>query len=40
MAAEEEMAHESVRAVVLEKVRLRHPIFFDIFNLCDTHKAG
>ena len=40
MAAEEEIAHENVRAVVLEEVGIRHPIVFDTFNLCDMHKAG
>ncbi|CAH3146260.1 unnamed protein product, partial [Porites lobata] len=40
MAAEEEIAHENVRAVVLEEVGIRHPIVFDTFNLCDMHKTG
>jgi hypothetical protein len=37
MAAEEELAHENVLTVVLDEVALRHPIVFDIFNLCDMH---
>ena len=40
MAAEEEIAHENVRAVVLEEVGIRHPILFDTFNLCEMHQAG
>ena len=40
MAPEEEIAHENVRAVVLEEVGIRHLIVFDNFNLCDMHKAG
>ena len=30
----------SVRTLVLEEVALRHPIIFDIFNLCDMHDSG
>ncbi|PFX18467.1 hypothetical protein AWC38_SpisGene17166 [Stylophora pistillata] len=40
MAAEKEITYENVRTVMLEEVGLRHPIVFDTFNLCDTHKAG
>ena len=40
MAAEEEIAHENVRAVVLEEMGIRHPIVFDTFNFWDMHKAG
>lgn len=44
MAAEKEIAHENVRAVVLDEVGIRHSIVFDTFNLvtctrqvnCDT----
>ena len=39
-AVEEEVAHENVRAIVLEEVALRHPIVYDTFNLCNIHKAG
>ena len=37
MAAEEELTHENVHTVVLDKVALRHPIAFDVFNLYDMH---
>ena len=35
MVAEEERTHENVRTEVLNEVALRHPIVFDVFNLCD-----
>ena len=35
MAAEEELTHENVCTEVLNEVALRHPIVFDVFNLCD-----
>ena len=38
MASEEEIAHENVRAIVLEEVGLRHPNVFDTFSLCETAK--
>ena len=40
MAAEEELAHENVCTVVLDEVALRHPIVFDVFNLCDMHGSS
>ena len=40
MAAEEELLHENVHMVVLDEVALRHPIVFDVFNLCDMHGSG
>ena len=40
MRAEEELAHENVCTMVLEEVPLRHPIVFDIFNLCEMHGSG
>ena len=40
MAAEEEFAHENKRTVVLDEVALRHPIVFDVFNLCDMHGSS
>ena len=40
MAAEEELAHENVRTMVLEEVPLRLPIVFDVFNLCEMHGSG
>ena len=40
MAAEEELAHENVRTVILDEVALRHPIVFDVFNLCGMHGSG
>ena len=33
MAAEEELAHENVRTMVLDEMPLRHPIVFDVLNL-------
>ena len=33
MAAKEDLTHGNVRTVVLDKVALRHPIVFDVFNL-------
>ena len=35
MAAEEELMRENVHTEVLNEVALRHPIVFDVFNLCD-----
>ena len=40
MAAEEDLTHENVRTEVLNEVTLRHPIVFDVFNLCDMHGSG
>ena len=40
LAAEEELAHQNVRTVILDEVALRHPVVFDIFNLCDMHGSG
>ncbi|PFX34173.1 Protein patched-like 2 [Stylophora pistillata] len=40
MAAEEEIAHENVRSVVLKEVGFLHPIVFYTFNLCDKYKVG
>ena len=40
MAAEEELTHENVRTEVLNEVALRHPIVFDVFNLCDMHGSA
>lgn len=40
MAAEDELAHQNARSVVLQEVALRHPIVFDTFNLCDKHGSG
>ena len=44
MAAEEELAHQNVRTVVLNEVALKHPVVltFSIYvtcvvNLCDMH---
>ena len=33
LAAEEELAHQNVRTVVLDEVALRRPVDFDVFNL-------
>ena len=33
LAAEEELAHQNVRTVVLDEVALRHPVVFDVFNV-------
>ena len=38
-AAEEEAADELVRSTVLEEVSLRHPVAYDMFNLCDMFKS-
>ena len=40
LAAEEELAHQNVRTVVLNEVALRYPVVFDVFNLCDMHGSG
>ena len=40
LAAEEELAHQNVRMVVLNEVALRHPVVFDVFNLCNMHGSG
>ena len=40
LAAEEELAHQNVRTVILDEVALRHPVVFDVFNLCDMHGSG
>ena len=40
LAAEEELAHQNVRTVVLNEVALKHPVVFDVFNLCDMHVSG
>ena len=40
MAAEEELMRENVHTEVLNEVALRHPIVFDVFNLCDMHGSG
>ena len=40
LAAEEELAHQNVHTVVLNEVALRHPVVFDVFNLCDMHGSG
>ena len=39
LAAEEELAHQNVRTVVLNDVALKYPVF-DVFNLCDMHGSG
>ena len=33
LAAEEDLAHQNVRTVVLDEVALRRPVVFDVFNL-------
>ena len=38
-AAEEQQAYENVRTLVLNEVQLRHPIVFDVYNLCEMNKA-
>ena len=40
MVAQEELAHENVCTVALHEVVLRHPIVFDVFNLCYMHGSG
>ena len=40
LAAEEELAHQNVRTVVLKDVALRYPVVVDVFNLCDMHGSG
>ena len=40
LAAEEELAYQNVRTVVLNEVALKHPVVFDVFNLCDMHGSG
>jgi len=40
MAAEEELAYENARTMVYDEVEMRHPIVFDVFNLCDMHHSG
>ena len=40
MAAEEELALENVRTVVLDEVALKYPIVFDVFYLCGMHSSG
>ena len=32
LAAEEELAYQNVRTVVLNEVALKHPVVFDVFN--------
>ena len=40
LAAEEELAHQNVRTVVLNEVALKHPVVFGVFNWCDMHGSG